>query len=274
MYLDARSHPDQEFSRREQIHVNGVETPKDLKSQLDILELFTLHVLPRNGEWEYARTFLSTSDMLDDERRESFLQSLQEIQNVRDLEAQEEVAAFQQQDAGEQEQLEERNHPEAEHPLIPRRLSQQNSPLHRRTNSEIDYGIEAGRMNGNALTRPKAEQSPKVSNVADSTRARVSHLSLPARSSRNQSVRTPPRQPTSYSQRAKNLLQMTHRLVRGLASSLATNPTTLFKVLLSILAIIMAFGRRDVRERAQRALTKGWGKIKNTVGMGVKVSYI
>ncbi|KAL2263058.1 hypothetical protein VTK26DRAFT_8422 [Humicola hyalothermophila] len=55
---------------------NGANTPRDLNARVKILELYTLHVLPRNGEWEYAREFVSVSPVLDDERREAFLQAL------------------------------------------------------------------------------------------------------------------------------------------------------------------------------------------------------
>jgi hypothetical protein len=48
----------------------------------------------------------------------------------------------------------------------------------------------------------------------------------------------------------------------------------LLKLLLSMLAIIMALSRRDIRDRARMVVSNGLDKIRNTVGMGVKVSYI
>src|SRR5271156_2690385 len=61
--------------------VNGTDTPRDLNARVKILELYTLHVLLRNNEWDYAREFISISEVLDDERREAFLQALQSLQD-------------------------------------------------------------------------------------------------------------------------------------------------------------------------------------------------
>jgi hypothetical protein len=36
-------------------------------------------VLLRNDEWDYAREFISMSSVLDEERREAFLQALQSL---------------------------------------------------------------------------------------------------------------------------------------------------------------------------------------------------
>ncbi len=58
----------------------GTDTPRDLNSRVKILELYTLHVLRRNGEWDYAREFITASPILDEERREAFLQALQSLQ--------------------------------------------------------------------------------------------------------------------------------------------------------------------------------------------------
>lgn len=59
----------------------GTDTPRDLNSRVKILELYTLHVLLRNDEWDYAREFITASPILDEERREAFLQALQSLQD-------------------------------------------------------------------------------------------------------------------------------------------------------------------------------------------------
>src|ERR1700761_3234156 len=41
--------------------LNGTNTPKDLTSRIKVLEIFTLHVLPRNTEWDYAKSFIQNS---------------------------------------------------------------------------------------------------------------------------------------------------------------------------------------------------------------------
>src|SRR4051812_43837099 len=57
-------------------HSHGTSTPRDLNTRLKLLELYTLHVLPQNGEWDYARDFITMSEVLDDERRDAFLHAL------------------------------------------------------------------------------------------------------------------------------------------------------------------------------------------------------
>ncbi|CAD0029969.1 unnamed protein product [Aureobasidium pullulans] len=50
-----------------------------------LLELYTLHVLPQNDEWDYARDFISMSEVLDDERRDAFLQALHTLKEEKAL---------------------------------------------------------------------------------------------------------------------------------------------------------------------------------------------
>jgi hypothetical protein len=41
-----------------------------------------------------------------------------------------------------------------------------------------------------------------------------------------------------------------------------------------MIAFLLIVARRDLRLKLQRALGSGWVKVKQTVGMGTKVSYI
>src|SRR2546423_1438687 len=150
-YLSSSSHPDLDISshlvksssRRLDYRVSGADTPKELSSRLKILELFTLHVLPRNEEWDYARSFINNSDILDDERREAFLQTLLELQEAMDTEDRavelefhrrrdEELKRQQEEEEKEEEKGEEkgkRAHVAAEEL---RRAPEQNGGIHRR----------------------------------------------------------------------------------------------------------------------------------------------
>jgi hypothetical protein len=272
--LDIKQHLDQNASQQARSHDKGAETPKDLTSRLKILELFALHVLPRNEEWDYARSFISMSDTLDDERREKFLQSLEELHGVREFEMREEAAILQQEkDAQVGEKLGLKNRREAEN----NSSSGQNGPLHRRTSSEVDYGIEKDWPNGHAAcaSNTLASDSPSKSAPAPAAAAGGSRFPRPAEASKNGSVRkSSHKRPPAYLQKVRNLFQTMQGLVRNMAISVEANPTMLFKMLLSTLAIIMALSRKDVRERVKRIAGAGWDKIRATVGMGVKVSYI
>ena len=62
----------------------GTDTPRDLNTRIKLLELYTLHVLPRNDEWDYAREFISMSEVLDDERKEAFLLALHSLKEEKE----------------------------------------------------------------------------------------------------------------------------------------------------------------------------------------------
>lgn len=62
--------------------------------------------------------------------------------------------------------------------------------------------------------------------------------------------------------------------IPNLGFPLSKNPGLILRLLLFVVALVVAFGRRGVRERVQRVTGKGWEKVRETVGMGVRVSYI
>jgi hypothetical protein len=274
--LDLTHNLDQNNSYRQPTHTSGASTPKDLTSRLKILELFTLHVLPRNDEWDYARSFISMSDMLDDERREAFLQSLQELQDVKEQEMYEEAAILQQEkDAELQERLLDRNRIEAGNAAAQGRALGRKASVHRRTSSEVDYGIEKQRPNGTVTPATNTPKPAPTSKEALSASPKTPHSGPSTKPSNNRNMRkSPQRRPPAYIQQVTNLIRGVQSLVRHITTSIGANPTILLKMLLSVVAIIMALSRRDIRDRAQRILRSGWDKVRNTVGMGVKVSYI
>ena len=48
----------------------------------------------------------------------------------------------------------------------------------------------------------------------------------------------------------------------------------MLRLLTFIMAFVLLIARRDLRVRVKRMVGEGWGKVRKTVGMGVKVSYI
>ena len=48
----------------------------------------------------------------------------------------------------------------------------------------------------------------------------------------------------------------------------------MFRLIMFVVAFLVLVARRDLRLRVKRAVEEGWVKVKRTVGMGVKVSYI
>ncbi|KAJ2993278.1 hypothetical protein NUW58_g1887 [Xylaria curta] len=231
----ARSHRPSSRSGRSKSKgaASGADTPRDLNARVKILELYTLHVLLRNNEWDYAREFISVSSVLDEERREAFLQALQSLQ--------EEQQAAQQREREEQQKQEEELRRDIEHA---RRLRAENEAKERRQleeehakreASEVDYGIEQS---------PQALSSSK------------------ARSPRNGSALSKSSQESSSTSKAKKAVA-----TPGLGTRAAMIIANLRNV---IEHIIVMFSRKDLRERVQRLLGTGWNKVKQTAGMGVK----
>jgi len=273
--------------------LNGTSTPKDLTSRIKILELFTLHVLPRNEEWDYARSFVANSDVLDEERREAFLQTLQELQEAKEKESwrgmdeepeDDDVATpTQQRQQQPQETQAENGTQEGQ---------DRNASTHQRTSSEVDYGIEkahpngqhpaAKRVNGKPIARvagpltnlPPQSEPLLPPPIPTPTSAARSQLSPPA-----QTPRRPTRKPKSASRnvllaQVRRLFLALSSLAHTMAGAVTRNPTALLRMLVFLVALLMVLGRREVREQVRRVLEKSWTSVKRTVGMGVKVSYI
>ena len=279
--LDISSHFVKSPSRRFHYHTNGTDTPKELSSRLKILELFTLHVLPRNEEWDYARSFISNSDILDDERREAFLQTLQELQDARDLDDRDEEMKFlrMREEEQEKQRKEEVTRKEKEAAVLEGQTLQQNGSTHRRTSSEVDYGIEKSHPNGIQPTTGDGSKTQKFSpskpRLPPSVPVGRTQFSPPAETSKHRPVRKSTQsQSNDLFKQARHLIRALQYLARNMAGAITRNPTALFRAMLFVLAVLMAFSRREIRERARRIVGNGWEKTRQTFGMGVKISYI
>ncbi|KAF2728719.1 hypothetical protein EJ04DRAFT_503651 [Polyplosphaeria fusca] len=254
-YLSASAHPTFDVSshmqsssylqRRPSQHNNGTSTPRDLNTRLKLLELYTLHVLPRNEEWDYAREFISMSEVLDDERKEAFLLALHSLKEERQESEEREAKLRQQQ----QEQMEQRRK-ESE----ARRLEQSRAEDERRKREEENRRQPRG--SDEVFRKPQPRQAPPPS----------SKTSRPAKR-----AVSPPR---SLYHRASAIMVSLQTLITSTAHSMTANPMAMFRTLLFLLAFALAFGKRDLRERIMRILRNAWEKVRRTVGMGVKVSYI
>ncbi|KAK4940906.1 hypothetical protein LTR10_019059 [Elasticomyces elasticus] len=291
--LDFSSQLNNAFSNGRQ---NGTNTPKDLASRIKILELFTLHVLPRNDEWDYARSFISNSDILDEERREAFLQTLQELQEVNEQDDDEPVEHDVFEDTEEELQTPQTIVSDEGHHSLPRPPLSRATSKHQRTSSEVDYGIEMDHPNGSHLTskkdakpsatqaskevpminvppQPIASAAPPLTPPASSSVGRVP-MSPPAHTPRRAGRKSKASNQNSMFAQARQLFLALSNLVHNLAGTLSKNPTSLLRSLLFILAFVMAFSQKQVRERARKLLNTSWAKVRGTVGMGTKVSYI
>jgi hypothetical protein len=248
---------------------SGANTPRDLNARVKILELYTLHVLVRNNEWDYARDFIRASSVLDEERRDAFLQaldSLHEDQLAQDREQEEER---QRQEEQLRRDVEEARRQRAENEERERRrLEEQRS---HREGSEIDYGIEEstpsvagsnhGRQN-NKRASPSHEQQPRrQSSSSGSSRPKSSAKAAAAG-------------PLTLTARASLILMRFRAVIEHLSAALNSNPAALMRLLAFVAGVLLMFSHKGLRERVKRILGAAWGKVKATAGMGTKVSYI
>lgn len=235
----------------------GADTPRDLNARVKILELYTLHVLLRNNEWDYAREFISLSSVLDEERREAFLQALQSLQEEQQAAQKREREEQQRQEAELRRDIENARRLRAENEARERRRLEEEHA--KREASEVDYGIE---------------QSPHPSSGKTRNPRNGSVLPKPAQSSSSTSKAKKSMVSPSFGARAAMIIANIGNVIEQMGVSLRTNPMLLMRLIAFIVSIIVVFSRRDLRERIQRILGSGWKKVKQTAGMGVKVSYL
>ncbi|KAK2591392.1 hypothetical protein QQS21_010917 [Conoideocrella luteorostrata] len=232
---------------------SGANTPRDLNARVKILELYTLHVLLRNNEWDYAREFISVSSVLDEERREAFLQALQSLQEEQQEQERLEREERQRQEDELRREVEESRRQKAENEARERRRLEDERT--KRETSERDYGVEATSANGNRSrqNRPQHRQNK------------------PSISSRNSGKAVAP---ATFTARATLVMTRLRNVIQELATSLNSNPALLMRFLAFLVGFLVMLGHRGIRQRIQRILGSSWNKVMATAGMGTKVSYI
>lgn len=236
---------------------SGADTPRDLNARVKILELYTLHVLLRNNEWDYAREFINVSSVLDEERREAFLQALQSLQEEQQESERMEREEKQRQEEQLQKDIEESRRLRAENEARERRRLDEERA--KREGSEVDYGIEKTQNTSTPRSKPR-------------TGSNGSALSRSAKSSVSKEKKTVA--PRGLGARAVMIIANLRNLIEKMGSSFKANPMLLMRLVVFIISVIVMFGRKGIRERIQQILGTGWNKVKSTAGMGVKVSYI
>jgi hypothetical protein len=232
----------------------GTSSPKELTTRLKILELYTLHVLPSNNEWEYAKGFIEMNDMLDEEHREAFLHALATLKDEKEGLSQRER---------ELEELREREMEEQKVREEARRKDQE------RREEERKKAAEAER----ARRPPPTPSSSSSTSKAKSTQKPTPPPPPPTKPQKKARVQPPPITTNLYT-RASSALNNLQQMVLQTSRSVTGSNLALARFLIFLLAFILLIARRDLREKVKRGLERGFGKVKQTVGMGTKVSYI
>jgi len=256
-YLSALSNPTFDIaahleasqqSMRNSSHHNGTSTPRDLNTRLKLLELYTLHVLPQNDEWDYARDFISMSEVLDDERRDAFLQALHTLKEEKAL------------DAIREKELQRRQDEE---------MQQRRMDDERRRKEEAKADQDRRRRETEERPRTAASQN-RTPSTSSNSRAGQGNRNTPASKAKPAQKKATPPSPRVY----RSFLATMRAAILNAGKSVRQNPMALLRFVLFLMAFTLAFARRDVRDRVKRTLQGGLQKVQRTIGMGVKVSYI
>lgn len=238
-------------------------SPKALQARVKVLELYALHVLPELGEWEYAREFVEGCGNLDEERKEAFLAALEGLKEEREGLKQREVEL---QEQREREMLEATKKREEEE----KRRVEEAEERERQQQREQQQRANAAKTASNTATNSdtRASNTNGNSNNTANGHARSNHQQPPSRSARKPTPSSS-QQPAANATLLTRLVTLAQHMRKNLVPSLLSTRLLMFLLAFALLAM-----RRDMRVRLRRALGDGWAKVRRTVGMGVKVSYV
>ena len=243
----------------------GADTPRDLNARVKILELYTLHVLLRNNEWDYAKEFITISEVLDDERREAFLGALRSLKEESEEGERRERLEKEYREEQLKRDIEESRRRREEDERRREEMDKKSRASVGGT-SEVDYGIEdeAPVMTNGSVTSSSAPNNPRHS-----------------KSSKSSTTKPHPRKSVEE-KKQKTIIEKVGIIMRNLTLVFQNmggnfnlrNPMVMLRMVAFVAGIAVVFGRREVRERIRRMMSEGLGRVKRTIGMGVKVSYI
>lgn len=211
-------------------------------------------MLPRNDEWDYAREFIGMSEMLDDERKEAFLLALHSLKEEKeDAEKREEKLRQQQ-----MEQMEERRRESEKKRAEMAKLEDERRKQTDRSSDRTSR--DGGSARGDANPRDdRGLRQPKPT---------------PGTGARRTPAKKPSTPPPGFYNRVGGLFAAIQKAIADSAKHMTSNPLAFLRTLLFLIAFSIAFGKRDLRERIMRLVRQAVDKVRRTVGMGVKVSYI
>ena len=252
------------------IYDHSAKSMKDLASRLKILELYCLHVLPRNNEWEYAKEFICMNDAFDEETQDSLLQILQ---NLRDEKEDGDYGNHSHQSSTKAFEQQQQHQPSGKTGLenvavkVVRPQDEDQSLRDKNTRSEKGYGV--GGSNPSQIVRsPPPHRQNHLPQTVEDLHSKNPRLPSTISSKRKPHVKA------SFFERSQIILNALQGLVSYTTKSIFMNPQPLLRFVLFLIALIVILGRRDVKDRIRRLTQVGWEKVKRTVGMGVRVSYV
>ncbi|KAI6246894.1 hypothetical protein HI914_05051 [Erysiphe necator] len=250
----------QNHSRRQSIvdSSGGLEPARELNSLVKVLELYTLHVLLRNNEWDFAREVITVSSILDEDRREAFLEALSTLQA--------EQREIQQKEQEEQRLRDEKLRRDAEELL----------KLNRDIEQKREEETKLKRLMRYKVTEPdcatestsKLCQNPSITSQNKQTTPKKSSLHPTTHS--NKAAAPPKSAPISLYNRSQIILRNIYDLISTSAGNIKMQPLLMLKIMAFVCSLFYVFRKRDLRYK----MMSSWVKFKQTAAMAGKVSYL
>jgi hypothetical protein len=238
-------------------------SPKALQARIKVLELYALHVLPEVGEWEYAREFVEGCGNLDEERKEAFLLALEGLKEEREGLKRKEVELQEQREREVQEALRRKEQEEK------RRVEEAERERQKHEQQQRDQAAKtaANTASNNNNNEPRTSALSNNGSNTNSNTPNGHSRGQPSRPARKTSSNS--KQPANAATLLTRLTSMAHHLRHNIGPSLLNA-----RLLMFLFAFLILASRRDIRVKLRRTLADGWDKVRRTVGMGVKVSYV
>lgn len=238
-------------------------SPKALQARTKVLELYALHVLPEVGQWDYAKEFVEGCGNLDEERKEAFLSALDGLKEEKEGLKRREVELQEQREREVQEEKMKREQEEK------RRVEEAERERQKQEQQQQQQKANAAKLASNNASSSSTNGPSNNGNTSNTNNNANSNNRVPQPS---RSARKTPSSPSSQQQPTTLLTRLTalaHHLRHNLGPSLLNA-----RLLMFLFAFLLLAARRDVRVKLRRALADSWDKVRRTVGMGVKVSYV
>ena len=232
------------------------------------------------------------SAVLDDERKEAFIQaldSLKEEQEEAGRKAREKEEAIRK-DIENARKLRAENEEKEKKRLEEERLKREAAGASTAVSvgsgptTEGDFGVSDGGSSSAAKgtgTTKKPSLKKKASSLKNGGAS--SSSAKPARPSRKGASSPTVTKTTGSSSavtgpgmgtRASLILNNIRSVLDHVMTAFHGNPFLLYRTLAFIIGFLLMFSNKRVRERITRVVQQGWGKVRATAGMGMKVSYI
>ena len=251
-----------------QEHVDPSEPGSDpvllrrLNSWTIVFEVFVLRVLPSSKEWDYARRFIIETSVLEKERCAAYLQQIDILEKQwYDRNSVDKIGNMGSAGTSASEKSRSVSHERNDLPASSNLASKHQSG--RRQSSRKGSPPEP-------LARSSPHSTIKSIMSGDSTTP-SKHPKTPRGYHR---ISRKPTIGTHLEHQSFHLFDTLRTSLLSVTGLFSVSPLFYLRTLLFVVGLLLTLARGNFRERIQRISATGWHKIMQTVGMGVKITYM